>query len=142
LDPITHLLVGRLVGGRSTASHLGAVLPDLPWYAVYPAYLASRGEWRRTLDTGDWPAPPSALRHIHLALHSCLLPLGLLTLFPHRRAVRSLAVSWLLHIVVDLPTHARERMAPMPLYPMSKWSANGISWADVLTSLYRRFSRR
>jgi hypothetical protein len=38
--------------------------------------------------------------------------------------------AWLLHIVIDIPTHTKQFFAPQFLTPLSKFCVNGRSWAD------------
>jgi hypothetical protein len=49
-----------------------------------------------------------------------------------RRLIRLAAWSWLLHILVDLPTHAREPWGPRPLWPLSDLAFDGVGWAELL----------
>jgi len=41
--------------------------------------------------------------------------------------------AYLLHLLVDIPTHTRDPWAPRPLWPFSDMAYNGVSWAEVLT---------
>ena len=44
------------------------------------------------------------------------------------RRLAWLAVPYALHVLMDIPTH--ERYQTQPLYPLSSWSVQGVSWAD------------
>ena len=133
MDPLSHLIATRLLLGSRPADLVAGLAPDLPWYLLYPAWLRRSGQARRALQTGDWPMPPAWIREAHYAGHS-LLPLVLLWSLSKflGRDTRWLR-AWLLHLVLDIPTHSRERMAPQPFYPLARWSFDGISWADHLT---------
>lgn len=38
------------------------------------------------------------------------------------------AFAWLLHIVVDIPTHSRESYPTPALWPLSDWTFDGVTW--------------
>jgi len=146
MDPISHLLVTRLLVGSRPVDLVAGLAPDLPWYLLYPAWLVRSGQAREALSSGDWPMPPETIKRAHYVSHS-LLTLALLWLLAKlARHDTHWAWSWLLHLLLDIPTHSRERMAPRPLYPLSDWSHDGFSWADgltwVLMRLRRLFTRR
>jgi len=142
MDPISHLLVTRLLLGSRPTALLAGLAPDLPWYLLYPAWLARCGKAREALSSGDWPMPPEPIKRAHYVSHS-LLTLGLLWLLAKvaRRDTRW-ARAWLLHLLLDIPTHSRERMAPRPLYPLWDWSHDGFSWANWLTRVLCRLLTR
>ena len=48
------------------------------------------------------------------------------------------AWAWLLHILIDIPTHSRKQWAPQFLWPLSHYSINGISWAELAIAALRR----
>ncbi|HMQ30205.1 MAG TPA: hypothetical protein PKD53_05725 [Chloroflexaceae bacterium] len=61
-------------------------------------------------------------------------------LFPHA-ALRQAGVSWLLHILVDLPSHRRDPWGPRPLWPLSELAFDGVGWADALVAWIARTVR-
>jgi len=139
MDPLSHLLATAALVGRGPAELLAGLAPDLPWYLLYPLWLHREGRLRQALRSGHWPLPPRNIQEIHLATHS-LLTLGLVaggTLLTGRRPGRWLW-AWLGHILLDLPTHSRGRMAPQPLWPISRWAMDGLSWADTLAGWLAR----
>lgn len=141
MDPVSHLLLARLVS-HAPAAWLGTLLPDLPWYALYPTWLRAQGRLGTALKQGDWPTPPLRIRRWHYAAHSLLLfPLLPLMVCRRSRHGRQIALGWVLHILVDMPTHSRDRMAPRPLWPLSGWALDGLSWADLLAKSLARLIR-
>lgn len=133
VDPFSHLALTSLVS-RNPKVLLAGLLPDAPWYLLYPIWLwRRRVELRAILQKGKWPLPPPWIQHSHYAAHS-LLALLLVWVVgrsqPERRKLY--AVAWLLHLLVDIPTHSRDRMGPRVFWPFSGWAFNGVSWADGL----------
>jgi len=134
MDPLSHLALTRLVVGPGTAPLLAALTPDLPSYRCYPAWVARRGELAAAIQSGTWPEPPAWMLTLHRASHSLLPGVALLAVsvaLP-RRELRLAALSWLLHILVDLPSHRRDPWGPRPLWPVSDLAFDGIGWADLL----------
>ncbi len=111
------------------------------WWAVFPDVLAfgpsfvvalwlwaTRGLDARTAHGGHLP-------HIHLgiqlypAAHSLivfLLVFGISALLA-RRVVFAL-FGWLLHILIDIPTHSFSYYATRFLWPLSDFRIDGIAW--------------
>ncbi|MEA3406510.1 MAG: hypothetical protein U9R48_00325 [Chloroflexota bacterium] len=146
MDPLYHLMTTAVLLDHKPATLLGAIAPDLPWYVLYPAWLVSRGQLASTLRSSEWPLPPHWMREIHYASHS-LLTVAAVWAFSRSREIRmqgsaSLSLAWLLHILLDLPTHSRQRMAPRPFWPLSRWAYDGFSWADHITVWLAQRSRK
>jgi len=134
MDPISHLAITAALVSRQPKTLLAGLGPDLPWYLCYPLWMLHKRGIRAALRSGDWPMPPRWLAEIDYASHS-LLFLGLLCVACLKRENRRLAAAWLLHLLLDIPTHSRERMAPRPFWPFSHWAYDGISWADHIAHL-------
>lgn len=106
------------------------------WWTVFPDVLAfgpsvAVGLWLRL--TGG--ATDGHLPHVHLGLplyalgHSLIVfaaVLGLSALVT-RRLVVSLA-GWLLHILIDIPTHSSRYYATRFLWPLSDYGFDGVPW--------------
>lgn len=111
------------------------------WWSVFPDVLAfapslAAGLWLRLVSD---PMPPTAdghmLPHVHIGLplypaaHSLVLFLivfGLTSLLA-KRIVFSM-LGWLLHIVLDIPTHSLSYYATQFLWPISDYRIDGIAW--------------
>jgi hypothetical protein len=103
------------------------------WWGAFPDVLAfgpsvAVGLWLRLAE-----APHAG--HVHLGLplypagHSLLVFLaafGLVSLLA-RRPVLSM-LGWLLHIVIDIPTHSLSYYATRFLWPLSDFRIDGIAW--------------
>ena len=138
MDPLTHLILTRTLVAterpHQPAILLAGVAPDLTWYLVYPAWVIAKGQPRAALASGDWPEPPAWLVVAHHATHSiplALIAAGFIRLATGRWPRRVLA-AWLLHIVVDIPTHSRRQWGPRFLWPLSTFSVDGISWVEIV----------
>ena len=111
------------------------------WWAVFPDVLAfgpsfAAGLWLRL--AGGTPATPThghLLPHVHIGLplypaaHSLLvfaLVFGLVSILA-RRIVFEI-FGWLLHILIDIPTHSFSYYATRFLWPISEFRVNGIAW--------------
>jgi hypothetical protein len=140
MDPLSHLIFTGLLLGRKPGLLLAGVAPDLPFYLLYPAWLLKH---KKQAHAGheDLPLPSTAVQRLHYASHSLLILAGLLAI---RRMIRlgpsAWALAWILHILLDIPSHARVRMAPRPLWPLSSWAFDGCSWADEAWHLLKGLS--
>lgn len=147
MDSFSHLLTTAVLLDDQPATLLGAVAPDIPWYAFYPAWLISQGELGSSLRSGEWPLPPRWVREAHYASHSMLTVAAVWAVLRQREDVESqdlasLPMAWLLHILLDVPTHTRERMGPRPFWPLWRWAYDGFSWSDHLAGWVARRLRK
>jgi hypothetical protein len=137
LDPFTHLLLTRALVGRDAATLFASAAPDMPWYVFYPTRMARPGRLKYVLETGDWPDPPGWVLLLHNAGHSLLVLAGLALLI---RLLRGRwpgrwIFAWLLHILVDIPSHTPEDWGPPCLWPLSGTVVRGVSWVETARSL-------
>jgi hypothetical protein len=107
----------RLTRGRPGTPWrvLGSATPDLPSLGRGAVLLARGTPLEELLDAiydrGAW-------RWLHLAAHSVLPPLAILTLGRHSRVGRAVASGWAGHLVVDYASHHSDAWAP--LWPLSR----------------------
>ena len=83
-------------------------------------YIARNVPWLQTLTT-----------ELYGASHSLLLwavVFGLLLAFRLRWREW---FAWLLHILVDIPTHSRESYPTPALWPLSDWTFDGVTWRSA-----------
>ena len=143
MDPLTHLLTTRLLIGREAATLLAGIAPDLPFYSTYPLWALRHRHVRAVLDGDAWPAPPLWMVRLHRAGHS--IPIALLgaalVRLSNGRWPRQLLGAYLLHLLIDIPTHARDPWGPRPLWPFSDVAFNGVSWAEVMTNTIQVWRR-
>jgi hypothetical protein len=141
MDPLTHLALTRLLVGRETGMLAAGVLPDAPFYLLYPAWVLRQGELRSALRTGDWPQAPAWMQRPHHIAHS--LPVILIAAGACRWCSGQWprwAMAWALHILVDIPTHSRQHWAPQFLWPLSDITVDGVSWVELLLRTVRGWS--
>jgi hypothetical protein len=111
------------------------------WWAAFPEVLAfgpsfAVGLWLRlsgALESGT--AHGGQLPHVHLGLP--LYPMGhtflafllvfVIAAILARRVVVEL-LGWLLHILIDIPTHSFSYYATRFLWPLSDFRIDGIAW--------------
>lgn len=111
------------------------------WWGCFPDVLAFgpsgvAGLWLRlTEGSGAGQASDHLLPHVHIGLplypagHSLivfLLVFGLVSILA-RRIVIGL-FGWLLHILIDIPTHSLRYYATRFLWPISDFRLDGIAW--------------
>lgn len=111
------------------------------WWGTFPDVLAFGpsivfGLWLLlTGSAGSVPAGDPVLPHVHIgpplypAAHSLLafLTMSSLATVLTRRVVFSM-LGWLLHIVIDIPTHSLSYYATRFLWPISDYRVDGIAW--------------
>jgi hypothetical protein len=110
------------------------------WWTAFPDVLAfgplvAIGLWLRLVNGTSAPEVGHVLPRMGIRLplypagHSLivfLLVFGLVTVLA-RRIVYSL-LGWLLHIVIDVPTHSFSYYATRFLWPISDFRIDGIAW--------------
>lgn len=144
VDPVSHLIVTRVIVGTDRAALAMAVLPDLPFYSAYPLWLVRRGLLPSVLEYGIWPAPPPWILLLHRLSHA--IPVALLATWTlsrmTRHAMQPVLAAWLLHILVDIPSHARDPWGPRPLWPFSDLAFDGYDWAEHVSSNLSKMIQR
>lgn len=113
MDILTHAIVGAVTGsafGQPVAGAIAAVAADLPIARLQRLHT-----------------PPALYRFTHSGL--ALLVLGVFCTFAKEpSAGAAVFFGYLSHIVLDLPTHARE-WQPRLLWPRSSvWFPNAVEW--------------
>ncbi len=134
MDDFSHLAWSFLVfhwTGQVLLAMLFGVLPDL--IAFVPMFFYQIGHPRKEKDfLKAYKTIPKGLRdyaegaykvtHNIFALLAMVL-LGILLGWWW-------ALAWILHVLMDIPTHSKE-FYPTPIFwPLSDWSIDGIPWSD------------
>jgi len=145
VDTISHAAWGyATLHDRSRLAWWGALAgaaPDLLFFVPSRVDAVIERGWsglRIGSEPGIWradgpPLPPlflEAYERYYVSSHSLLvlaLVLGAVWWLGWRRWLW-LGLPYGLHIVMDLPTH--ERYLTRPLYPLSPWAFQGLSWTD------------
>jgi hypothetical protein len=145
MDTFSHAAWGYATlhnrGGLAWWGALAGAAPDLLWFVPSTVERVMRRGWSAALvgqDARIWradgpPLPPElvdAYHRYYVYTHSLVL-LGIVTaavLATRWRRWGWLAVPYAVHILMDIPTH--ERYQTRPLFPLSTWQFEGMSWAD------------
>ena len=116
MDPLTHLLATRLLIGRKPATLLAGIAPDLAFYSTYPLWALRSGHVRAVLDGQAWPAPPLWMVRLHRVGHSIPIALlgAVLIRLSNGRWPRQLLGAYLLHLLIEISTHARDPWGAAP----------------------------
>ncbi len=103
MDPLTHLLTTRLLIGREPATLLADLAPDLAFQSTYPLWALRSNRFCAVLD-GE-------------AGHNLSVALGAVMLFRLSRGCWPwrLLGAYLLHLLIDIPTHTRASQGLRPL---------------------------
>ena len=111
------------------------------WWAAFPDVLAFgpsvvAGVWLRFAGAANpGSAEGHVLPHVHIGLplyqagHSLivfLVAFAIVTLLAHRVVFEMLG--WLMHIVIDIPTHSLSYYATRFLWPVSDYRVDGVAW--------------
>jgi hypothetical protein len=143
VDLLTHALLTRHLIGRHPSVLVAGIAPDIPFYLTYPAWVVGQGEILDAFTTNQWPYPPRWMRALHHAFHS--LPLAIVGAVIFRflsgRWPRHELAAWVLHIIIDIPTHSRQPWGPRFLWPLSRVAVDGISWPEFIISVSRRITK-
>lgn len=107
MDPLTHVLLTGWLIGREPHILVASVLPDLPFYVLYPGWVIRKGLLHHAIQSGDWPIAPAWMQQPHHLAHCLPLVLGIaLLLFYRSRRWPEWIRAWALHILIDIPTHS------------------------------------
>lgn len=142
MDPLSHLLITRAIFGPSRAVLVACLAPDIPFYATYPAWLIRRGQLNGALQTNDWPVAPAWMYQLHHAFHSLPVIAAVMTVARLRWGCwPPWGLAWVVHILIDIPTHSRRNWAPQFLWPFAAVTVDGISWPEALVAACHRLRR-
>jgi len=144
MDPATHIVLTRTLVGKQPEVTLAGIGPDTAFFVTYPAWVAARGNLKQALTTHNWPDPPPWIVTLHRAFHSMPVALAAAVII---WAVRGrwpgrVLLAWMLHILVDIPTHSKASWGPQFLWPLSGLTVDGISWVGVVLHLAKKFGKR
>ena len=141
MDLITHTLITRKFIGKETSTTVAGILPDMSFYFTYPFWLARQeGGIQRSIETNEWPAPPTWMITFHYMTHSIPVAttLALLAFAFTKRFPKKFLLAWLVHILIDIPTHSKKQWAPQFLWPLSDHSFDGYSWGEAFMALFKK----
>ncbi len=144
MDPLTHVALAYKFIGKRNLVLLAGIAPDAPFYLLYPPWLLKHGQLASAFRRGDWTDPPRWMATLHHVFHSIPVALaaGILIRLACQRWLRQELAAWLLHILVDIPTHTRRGWGPRFLWPLSSVVVDGVSWVDVLIKISSRLIRK
>ncbi len=100
-------------------------------------YALATGKFKKLFDAkvfrhGDFSSFPGWIWTLYGATHSIFsfaVVFGILSLLSGEIFIPALA--WLVHILIDLPTHSREFLGTPFLWPVSDWKFPGFSWGKL-----------
>lgn len=131
MDVISHGLWGGIAFGRKRnfrwALFFG-MLPDLLAFGPFYLYTKIQGiDFSGPPPLAIIPAWVFAIYDVSHSFFFCGLVVWVLSRF--RRELTLPAMAWLLHIVIDIPTHSADYFPTRFLFPFSEVHFNGWPWA-------------
>ncbi len=105
------------------------VLPDLSSWGVYTVYslIFQRVQFGKP----DVSRIPNWVYVLYGISHSIFVfGIVLLAVFLIAGFVPVFLLAWIIHILIDIPTHSRKFLPTPFLWPISDWKFPGISWGN------------
>lgn len=130
MDYLAHALWSYGVYNKSAKPWWGVfwgVFPDtISWVPFFFYSLLSSGGWGRPVVASlpEWVYVMYGLSH-SLVVFTAVFAL---VYFFNKKKVPIYLLSWLIHICIDVPSHAREFLPTPFLWPVSEWRFPGVSW--------------
>ena len=138
MDIVSHGLWGGVAFGRKNKRNFGiaffvGMMPDLLSFGIYFITNLLGITEHPKIGHPDPASIPHFIYQLYDISHSLIVfavVFGLVWFF--RKKPQWLLGAWLLHILVDIPTHSFE-FFPTPLFwPVSDFKVNGINWGDPI----------
>jgi hypothetical protein len=137
MDTLSHGLYGGITAGRKSRRDFAiafffGVMPDIAAFGPY-MLLSILGVFSFSREAGGKPDPdliPSFVYGIYSVTHSAVVYAIVVSLIYTlgKRHLAWLTIGWPLHIIVDIPTHTHEFFPTPFLWPLSRYTVDGISW--------------
>ncbi len=130
MDILAHGLWGGMLAGwrkRFGLAFLFAVCPDLFSFGLWAAVRAAHGSFQRGRPPLD--SLPGWIDIAYSVTHSLIIAVAVWAFLWWLN--RELAVpfsAWIIHILIDIPTHSRAFFPTPFLYPLSSFTVDGFSW--------------
>lgn len=139
MDPLSHLVMTRILVGKERSVLIAGLAPDIPFYSTYLPWLIASRQLLPAIRQNSWPDPPTWMYVPHHISHSLFVmsSLALILRWTTGQWPRWIG-AWLLHILVDIPTHAQRYWAPQFLWPCSRITVDGLSWPTMLIAWLQR----
>ncbi len=137
MDIISHGLYGWVVFGNKNKKQFRlsaafGVLPDfLAFGFPFAVGIIAMLSWDGNMFSGWYHTQPNYIHYIYNVTHSLItwaVVFGALRLI-YKKPVKA-SFAWLLHILIDIPTHSLAFFATPFLRPISNYRFNGIAWSN------------
>lgn len=133
MDIITHALLGAAIAPTPELALPMAMTSTLPdWWTIPPLveYLATHRGRYRNQEFWKWIPPryTELTRWSHSVIPLLIATVGGIFVL---RISPWVFLPWFLHLLIDIPTHARSRTGYL-IYPLSHWQPLGAkNWYDM-----------
>jgi hypothetical protein len=105
------------------------LLPDLSSWTIYLFYNIITGSFARgppdPFNVPDWVWTLYGLSHSIFIFMIVFVALWLIF-----KKIQWIIIPWIIHILMDVPTHSREFLPTPFLWPISTWYFPGFSWGN------------
>lgn len=140
MDTLAHLLWTLLFFYRykhlSYALLIG-ILPDLLSWGIYMVYTIIK---RAHFGKPELSLIPKWVFSLYGVTHSIIIfAIVFAIVWIILGKIPFLLLPWIIHIIIDIPTHTREFLGTPFLWPLSNWLFPGISWGTLWFMLVNYF---
>jgi len=133
MDVVSHGLWGAIAFGRQGNATIAAafgMVPDL--ISFTPNLIANLLKGKVVKGKPELSYFPAWVFKVYDFTHSLVVYAAIYILLrvTFGNEIAYLSLAWLLHILFDIPTHAKEFFPTKFLYPLSSFHFDGIPWSD------------
>ena len=105
------------------------VLPDTASWFIFSIYNAFTNSVQWGAGHPDFSGVPNWTWTLYGISHSIIVfSIVFIIVWLFTKNIQWVLIPWLLHILIDIPTHSREFLPTPFLWPLSEWRFPGFSW--------------
>lgn len=104
------------------------IMPDLFSWTIVMLYSLAKGRKFGKPDINkipNWAFPLYGITHSIFVFGTTVVLVYIFT-----KTIPAYLWAWLIHILIDIPTHSRKFLPTPFLWPVSKWTFPGFSWGQ------------
>lgn len=132
MDTLAHLLWTFIFFYKTKYLPLGLIIGVVPDLLSWGIYLVYRIFKHMPFDKPDLALVPKWVFTLYGITHSIFVfALVCIVVFILWKEWAIVLLPWLIHILMDIPTHTREFLGTPFLWPFSKWLFPGMSWGTL-----------
>ncbi|MGE5415540.1 MAG: metal-dependent hydrolase [Acidobacteriota bacterium] len=134
MDVISHALWGyiAIAGMGKVEAGIAAAIGTAPDVIAFAPVVLTRSFWSKyDYNNPDRHIYPGWIHTMYNTTHSLVVFSIVFTIlwFAVSRVAAIVTLAWLLHILMDIPTHSKDFFPTKILYPLSEIHFNGVPWS-------------